>query len=400
MASRLQRQLQLLSAHLVVALVALVVIGGATRVMQAGLACPDWPLCYGSFLPGRQMNLQVFLEWFHRLDAFVVGIGVLVLATTAVLQRQHLPRWLPWLSGACLVLVAFQGALGALTVTLLLPAAIVTAHLATALLLVMLVSVCHQLLEAGAVPIAAEAPARSSGGPERPAGGLVPGPGSGALTVTLLLPAGIVTAHLATALLLVTLLSVCHQLLEAGVSPSATDPLGGDLGAPGPGARPLPTAPRWWPWLAGLATLLVAGQSLLGGLMATQWAASLCFSAGSGCAWLAAHRFAATPAALAVLLLAGLTAVSPGWCRQQRPLTTTAALLVISQIGLGVSSLRLQLAVPGVTIAHQLGAALLLAILAALTCRGWLASGPQPMSAPAPAPRAVLSPSPAEVVHG
>ena len=346
MASRLQRQLQLLSSHLVVALVALVVIGGATRVMQAGLACPDWPLCYGSFLPGRQMNLQVFLEWFHRLDAFVVGIGVLVLATTAVFQRQHLPRWLPWLSGACLVLVAFQGALGALTVTLLLPAAIVTAHLATALLLVMLVSVCHQLLEAGAVPIAAEAPARSSGGPERPAGGLVPGPGSGSRQ----------------------------------------------------------TAPPWWPWLAGLATLLVAGQSLLGGLMATQWAASLCFSAGSGCAWLAAHRFAATPAALGVLLLAVLTAVNPGWCRQQRPLTATAALLVIGQIGLGVSSLRLQLSVPGVTIAHQLGAALLLAILAALTCRGWLAraltSGPQPMSAPAPAPRAVLSPSPAEVVHG
>ena len=33
-----------LSAHLVVALIALVVIGGATRVMEAGLACPDWPL--------------------------------------------------------------------------------------------------------------------------------------------------------------------------------------------------------------------------------------------------------------------------------------------------------------------------------------------------------------------
>ena len=51
-----------LSAHLVVALIALVVIGGATRVMEAGLACPDWPLCYGSLLPGRQMNLKVFLE--------------------------------------------------------------------------------------------------------------------------------------------------------------------------------------------------------------------------------------------------------------------------------------------------------------------------------------------------
>jgi cytochrome c oxidase assembly protein subunit 15 len=328
MASRLQRQLQLLTAHLVVALVALVVIGGATRVMQAGLACPDWPLCYGSFLPGRQMNLQVFLEWFHRLDAFVVGMGVLVLATTAVVQRQQLPRWLPWLSGACLFLVAFQGALGALTVTLLLPPAIVTAHLATALLLVMLVSVCHQLLEAGAAPL-------------RP------------------------------------------------------EPLAGR-----PGALAWPTPPPWWPWLAGLATLLVAAQSLLGGLMATQWAASLCFSAGSGCAWLGAHRFAATPAALGVLLLAVLTALSAGWCRQQRPLTTTAALLVIFQIGLGVSSLRLQLAVPGVTIAHQLVAALLLAILAALTCRGWLGLVAQPISASAPEPRSVLSPSPAEVVHG
>ena len=328
MASRLQRQLQLLTAHLVVALVALVVIGGATRVMQAGLACPDWPLCYGSFLPGRQMNLQVFLEWFHRLDAFVVGMGVLVLATTAVVQRQQLPRWLPWLSGACLVLVAFQGALGALTVTLLLPPAIVTAHLATALLLVMLVSVCHQLLEAGAAPL-------------RP------------------------------------------------------EPLAGR-----PGALAWPTPPPWWPWLAGLATLVVAAQSLLGGLMATQWAASLCFSAGSGCGWLGAHRFAATPAALGVLLLAVLTALSAGWCRHQRPLTTTAALLVISQIGLGVSSLRLQLAVPGVTIAHQLVAALLLAILAALTCRGWLGLVAQPISASAPEPRSVLSPSPAEVVHG
>lgn len=328
MASRLQRQLQLLTAHLVVALVALVVIGGATRVMQAGLACPDWPLCYGSFLPGRQMNLQVFLEWFHRLDAFVVGMGVLVLATTAVVQRQQLPRWLPWLSGACLVLVAFQGALGALTVTLLLPPAIVTAHLATALLLVMLVSVCHQLLEAGAAPL-------------------------------------------------------------------RTEPLAGSSGA-----LAWPTPPPWWPWLAGLATLLVAAQSLLGGLMATQWAASLCFSAGSGCGWLGAHRFAATPAALGVLLLAVFTVLSAGWCRQQRPLTTTAALLVISQIGLGVSSLRLQLAVPGVTIAHQLVAALLLAILAALTCRGWLGLVAQPISASAPEPRSVLSPFPAEVVHG
>ncbi len=54
-------------------------IGSATRVMNAGLACPDWPLCYGSVLPAEQMNLQVFLEWFHRLVASTVGFATIVL---------------------------------------------------------------------------------------------------------------------------------------------------------------------------------------------------------------------------------------------------------------------------------------------------------------------------------
>ena len=50
-----------LGTHCVLALIALIVIGGATRVMEAGLACPDWPLCYGTFLPLNHMNLRVFL---------------------------------------------------------------------------------------------------------------------------------------------------------------------------------------------------------------------------------------------------------------------------------------------------------------------------------------------------
>lgn len=130
----------MLTSHLVVALVALVVIGGATRVMEAGLACPDWPLCYGVLLPGRQMNARVFLEWFHRLDAFLVGLALLALLGLSVWLRRQLPRWCPWLALLALGLVAFQGALGALTVTRLLAAPLVTAHLATALLLLWLIS--------------------------------------------------------------------------------------------------------------------------------------------------------------------------------------------------------------------------------------------------------------------
>ena len=135
-----------LAAHVVVALITLVVIGGATRVMEAGLACPDWPLCYGSLLPGRQMNLQVFLEWFHRLDAFFVGMVLIIQFSLSLYWRKFLPLWLPWIYGILTLLVAFQGFLGALTVMELLPSLIVVAHLAVAFTLVAVMSAVTQKL--------------------------------------------------------------------------------------------------------------------------------------------------------------------------------------------------------------------------------------------------------------
>ena len=291
----IERRLASLAGHLLVAVIALVGIGGATRVMQAGLACPDWPLCYGTLLPGRQMNLQVFLEWFHRLDAFVVGIGLLVLAGASVHWRRQLPRWQPPLALACLLLVAVQGGLGALTVLQLLPAAVVTAHLITALLLVALLSGCHQALNGSAnAPIPFDSQAR---------------------------PAALLTP---------------------------------------------------------LALLLVIAQCLLGGLMASQWAAGRCFAAGEACGWLLAHRLAARPAALLVVALAGWLAWR--W-PQQRPLALFAGLLVLAQIALGVFTLRLSLTVPAITVAHQITAALLVAVLSALAVRLWrIAFTPQEQS--------------------
>ena len=59
-----------------------------------------------------------------------------------------------------------------------------------------------------------------------------------------------------------------------------------------------------------------------------------------------------------------LLAVLAWWrLRSERPLGSLAALLVVVQIALGVASLRLSLSVPAVTVAHQLTAALLVAVL-------------------------------------
>ena len=116
-----------------IATLILMAIGSATRVMNAGLACPDWPLCYGELVPTKQMNFQVFLEWFHRLDASLIGFSAIFLVGTSWWNRESLPKWLPWASTFALFLIVFQGILGGLTVTQLLRFDIVTAHLGTAL---------------------------------------------------------------------------------------------------------------------------------------------------------------------------------------------------------------------------------------------------------------------------
>jgi heme a synthase len=111
----------------------LMAVGSATRVMNAGLACPDWPLCYGQAVPMQQMNLQVFLEWFHRLDAGLILLSSLWLCGRSWLERRRLPSWLPIATTFALALILGQAALGALTVTELLRFDIVTAHLGMAL---------------------------------------------------------------------------------------------------------------------------------------------------------------------------------------------------------------------------------------------------------------------------
>jgi cytochrome c oxidase assembly protein subunit 15 len=129
-----------------IATLILMAIGSATRVMNAGLACPDWPLCYGTLFPQQQMNLQVFLEWIHRLDASLIGLMAIALVGLTVWYRRDLPQWLPWAALLALFLIVFQGVLGALTVTELLRFDIVTAHLGTAMLFFITLLVIGQIL--------------------------------------------------------------------------------------------------------------------------------------------------------------------------------------------------------------------------------------------------------------
>lgn len=107
-----QDQVRRLVWKMAIATFLLMAIGSATRVMNAGLACPDWPLCYGTLIPAQQMNLQVFLEWFHRLDAALIGLMAIALVALSMWHRRALPRWTPWVALLALSLIMFQGILG------------------------------------------------------------------------------------------------------------------------------------------------------------------------------------------------------------------------------------------------------------------------------------------------
>ena len=118
-----------------------VVLGAYTRLVDAGLGCPDWPGCYGFVLvPDSDEEIQVaenrfpdtpfdaekaWPEMVHRYAASLLGLLLVVLPIVAWKAQQ--PLTIPL---TLAVLVILQGAFGAWTVTLKLWPQVVTAHLA------------------------------------------------------------------------------------------------------------------------------------------------------------------------------------------------------------------------------------------------------------------------------
>src|SRR5680860_1343427 len=112
----------------------LIALGGLVRGTNNGLACPDWPRCYGRWFP-RQADLpegltlvNVWIEHSHRGAAAILGAMVLVLAVWALWKYRRPSIVLP--AVGILVAVGIQAWIGRQVVLGLLAAETVTAHLA------------------------------------------------------------------------------------------------------------------------------------------------------------------------------------------------------------------------------------------------------------------------------
>ncbi len=115
-----------------VATLVLIAVGGVVRVSGSGLGCPDWPTCHGQIVP--PLVLQAVIEYTHRFVASIVSLLVILSAVYAWLRYRR-DWWVVVPASVAVVALIIQVALGAFTVALELTAALVTAHLATALFL-------------------------------------------------------------------------------------------------------------------------------------------------------------------------------------------------------------------------------------------------------------------------
>ena len=109
----------------------LLLVGGLVHGTGSGLACPDWPLCFGSAFP--DMTGHVLYEHSHRLVAGTVAVLTFALAV-AITAARRADRRLVRLGWFAFALVLVQAVLGGLTVLLKLPAIVSTSHLAVSML--------------------------------------------------------------------------------------------------------------------------------------------------------------------------------------------------------------------------------------------------------------------------
>ncbi len=126
----------------------LIFIGGLVRVSGAGLGCPDWPKCFGRWIPPTSVDqlpadidpsrfnfVLAWIEYFNRLCGMVAGLLILILAIWAVRKYRHYPKIL-WGSLLALVLVILEGIQGGVLIRMELEPLAVTIHTVLALIII------------------------------------------------------------------------------------------------------------------------------------------------------------------------------------------------------------------------------------------------------------------------
>lgn len=126
----------------------LILVGGLVRAAGAGLGCPDWPTCFGLWIPPVSYEglpegfdpalfnpVHTWLEYINRLTGVIIGLLITATFLLSFRYRKTEPI-ITWCSGAAFFLVLFQGWLGGQVVRSGLEAGMITLHMMLAMVIV------------------------------------------------------------------------------------------------------------------------------------------------------------------------------------------------------------------------------------------------------------------------
>ncbi len=138
-------------------------VGSFVRSSGAGMGCPDWPKCFGQWIPPTHVSqlppnyqeiyadrgydqiefnpVKTWIEYLNRLTGSVIGISVIAMFAASVYARKEIPKYSRRLCALVVALVGFQGWLGATVVASILTPWIITVHMAVAILIIILLNI-------------------------------------------------------------------------------------------------------------------------------------------------------------------------------------------------------------------------------------------------------------------
>ena len=134
----------------------LIFIGGMVRVAGAGMGCPDWPKCFGRWIPPTSIEqipahidpstfniVLAWIEYCNRLFGAIVGLSITITLFLGLKYYSHIKR-IKWSLITAFFLTLFEGWLGAVLVHTVLNPVTITLHLFFALIIVMLLLYASQ----------------------------------------------------------------------------------------------------------------------------------------------------------------------------------------------------------------------------------------------------------------
>ncbi|MEZ0483058.1 COX15/CtaA family protein [Fibrella aquatica] len=153
-----ERSFRRLALLTVSAVILLILVGGIVRSTGAGMGCPDWPKCFGQWVPPTDVSelpsnyqeiyshrgyantefnvVKTWIEYLNRLLGALIGVFILSTFVASAIAYWQRDRAIVGYSFLALFLVGFQGWLGAKVVASVLAAWLITLHMLLAIVIV------------------------------------------------------------------------------------------------------------------------------------------------------------------------------------------------------------------------------------------------------------------------